>query len=98
MQATEVTPPASAAAAPVAIVSSSSLPGSRRWTWMSIRPGQTIRPRASMTTSASSKPPPHRQDPAPADPEVADLVEALARVDDPAALIWMVGKAILRGP
>ncbi len=54
MQATEVTPPASAAAAPVAIVSSSSLPGSRRWTWTSISPGQTIMPRASMTISASS--------------------------------------------
>ena len=32
MQATDVTPPARAAAAPVAMVSSSSLPGSRRWT------------------------------------------------------------------
>jgi hypothetical protein len=58
MQATEVMPPARAAAAPVAIVSSSSLPGSRRWTCTSIRPGQTIRPRASMTISASSYPSP----------------------------------------
>ena len=33
------------------IVSSSSLPGSRRWTWQSISPGQTIIPVASMTTS-----------------------------------------------
>ena len=40
MQAIEVNPPASAAAVPVAIVSSSSRPGSRRWTCMSIKPGR----------------------------------------------------------
>ena len=44
MQAIEVKPPATAAAVPVAIVSSSSKPGSRRWTCMSIRPGATILP------------------------------------------------------
>jgi hypothetical protein len=44
MHATDVTPPATAAAVPVAMVSSSSRPGSRRWTCMSISPGATIIP------------------------------------------------------
>src|SRR5438105_1299642 len=48
MHATDVTPPAKAAAVPVAMVSSSSRPGSRRWTCMSISPGQTILPAASI--------------------------------------------------
>ena len=52
IQATEVTPPARAEAVPVAMVSSSSRPGSRRWTCMSIKPGQTILPAASMVRSA----------------------------------------------
>ncbi len=39
MHATAVKPPATADAAPVATVSLCSCPGSRRWTWMSIRPG-----------------------------------------------------------
>ena len=51
MQAIEVNPPASAAAVPVAMVSSSSRPGSRRWTCMSISPGETILPAASMIRS-----------------------------------------------
>ena len=42
-----VNPPATAAALPVAIVSLSSRPGSRRWTCGSISPGQTIRPVAA---------------------------------------------------
>ena len=48
MQAIEVMPPASAAAVPVSMVSSSFWPGSRRWTCMSMRPGQTRSPVASM--------------------------------------------------
>ncbi len=51
MQAIEVKPPASAAAVPVSMVSSSSKPGSRRWTCMSISPGLTILPAASITVS-----------------------------------------------
>ena len=43
-----VKPPARAAAVPVAMVSSSSRPGSRRWTCMSISPGETIFPAASI--------------------------------------------------
>ena len=52
MHATLVTPPARAAAVPVAIVSSSSRPGSRRWTCMSIQPGETMRFVASIVRSA----------------------------------------------
>src|SRR5262249_61805994 len=40
MHAPAVNPPATAAAVPVATVSLCSCPGSRRWTCMSIRPGQ----------------------------------------------------------
>src|SRR5215210_3306406 len=47
MQATPVKPPAAAAMVPVRTVSLYSWPGSRRWTWMSIRPGATTRPAAS---------------------------------------------------
>src|SRR5581483_12486603 len=54
MHATDVTPPATAAAVPVAIVSSSSRPGSRRWTCMSIRPGETIIPVQSRVRSAAA--------------------------------------------
>ncbi len=52
MQATLVTPPARADAVPVAMVSSSSRPGSRRWTCMSISPGQTMRLVASIVREA----------------------------------------------
>ena len=48
MQATAVNPPATAAAAPLAIVSLCSCPGSRRCTWMSINPGATIQPFADL--------------------------------------------------
>src|ERR1051325_1746971 len=46
---TAVNPPAAAAIAPVAIVSACSKPGSRRCTWMSMSPGATTLPAASMT-------------------------------------------------
>lgn len=52
--AIEVNPPASAAATADWIVSSSSWPGSRTWTCMSISPGVTNRPSASMTSSAGA--------------------------------------------
>src|SRR5205814_72159 len=48
MAAMAVKPPAAAARVPVAIVSLYSWPGSRRWTCMSIRPGATTRPAASI--------------------------------------------------
>jgi len=38
-----------AARAPVSIVSACSMPGSRRWTCMSMKPGATMAPRASKT-------------------------------------------------
>ena len=52
IQQTDVNPPRAAARVPVAIVSMSSRPGSRRWTCRSTKPGQTTLPRASRTRSA----------------------------------------------
>ena len=49
MQQTAVKPPAAAAAVPVAIVSFSSFPGSRRWVWISMKPGARSIPDASRT-------------------------------------------------
>ena len=46
---TAVKPPAAAARVPVAIVSLSSRPGSRRCAWRSMKPGQTTRPLRSST-------------------------------------------------
>ena len=45
---TVVKPPCAAAASPDAIVSASSLPGSRKWAWRSMKPGATTTPRSSM--------------------------------------------------
>ncbi len=53
MQHTDVKPPRAAARVPVAMVSMSSRPGSRRWTCRSTKPGQTTFPRASRTRSAA---------------------------------------------
>ncbi len=47
IQQTVAKPPIAAAFVPVAIVSLSSKPGSLRWQWRSINPGQTISPEAS---------------------------------------------------
>ncbi len=52
MQTTVVKPPAAAARVPLAMVSFADWPGSRRWTWMSMSPGATTRPRASIVSSA----------------------------------------------
>src|SRR5437899_12081782 len=57
MQQMEVNPPAAAARAPVSIVSACSMPGSRRCTCMSMKPGATTRPEAS-NTSALARPRP----------------------------------------
>ena len=46
-----VKPPAAAARVPVAIVSASSKPGSRRWQCRSTKPGATTKPDTSMTVS-----------------------------------------------
>ncbi len=51
MQTTDVKPPAAAARVPLAMVSFADWPGSRRCTWMSMRPGATTRPAASMVSS-----------------------------------------------
>src|SRR5262249_45523907 len=59
--AMEVNPPAAAAALPVSIVSSSSRPGSRRWTCMSMKPGATTLPERSSTfTLSAGRPSPTR--------------------------------------
>ena len=60
MHATAANPPAAAARVPLAIVSLYSCPGSRRWTWMSMKPGATTRPSASIVSvpaGASSRGP-----------------------------------------
>ena len=44
-----VNPPAAADAAPLAIVSTSSRPGSRKWQWTSMNPGATMSPEQSIT-------------------------------------------------
>jgi hypothetical protein len=49
--------PATAEAEPVAIVSLCSPPGSRRWTWRSIRPGETTSPSASITSAPCASSP-----------------------------------------
>src|SRR3954466_6895707 len=50
MQTIVVNPPAAAARAPEAIVSLCDCPGSRKCTWISIKPGATIKPFASITS------------------------------------------------
>ena len=81
-----VNPPATAARAPVATVSRSSWPGSRRWTWMSISPGATTLPRASMIRAPSGAPRlwAQRLDLTVLEQEVGDLVQLLRGVDHPA--------------
>ena len=54
MQATDVNPPATAARAPVLIVSLCSNPGSRKCTCMSIQPGEIILPDASTVSTFSA--------------------------------------------
>src|SRR3989304_4785949 len=51
MQATAVKPPAAAGRAPPWMVSALSLPGSRRWTCISMKPGATTRFAASKTSA-----------------------------------------------
>ena len=51
---TAVNPPAAAARAPVAMVSTSSRPGSRRWQWTSMNPGETTSPVQSTTSAAAA--------------------------------------------
>ena len=53
MQQSEVKPPRAPALVPVAIVSLYSKPGSRRWQWMSIKPGLTTSPAASIVGQPS---------------------------------------------
>src|SRR5213594_1698883 len=55
---TAVNPPAAAARVPLAIVSTSSFPGSRRCTCTSTRPGATTLPRTSRTSAPSGDPSP----------------------------------------
>ena len=49
---TAVNPPKAAALLPVSMVSDSSRPGSRRCTWRSTKPGETMQPVASRSKSA----------------------------------------------
>ena len=87
MAQTAVKPPAAAARVPVAIVSLSSRPGSRRCVWRSMKPGHTTRPLASIDLRAL-----RRQllaqllDDAVHEQHVERRVETLRRVDDAPAL------------
>src|SRR2546425_222457 len=56
MAHTAVNPPATAARVPLAMVSTSSFPGSRRCTCTSTRPGATTLPRTSRTSTPSGDP------------------------------------------
>ena len=84
---TAVKPPAAAAMAPVATVSSSSWPGSRRCTWRSMRPGVTILPagvehqRLVRRAEIAS----HRRHLPALEVDIGDPVGASRRIDDPAA-------------
>ena len=51
---TVVKPPAAAARAPVWMSSLWVWPGSRKWTWISTKPGATTRPLASISSAPSS--------------------------------------------
>ena len=87
MAQTAVKPPAAAARVPVAIVSLSSRPGSRRWVWMSMKPGQTTRPFSSRTWAPRgwTRGPTSSMTPS----EIIDVerrVETLGGVDHPPAL------------
>src|SRR5467141_1791253 len=53
MQQTAVNPPRAAARVPVSMVSEDSCPGSRKCTWISIKPGATIRPLASKISASA---------------------------------------------
>ena len=87
MQATAVKPPATADAAPVAIVSLCSWPGSRRCTCMSMRPGVTSRPPTSTTCAAPGRQVhADRGDHAAVDEDVTRPVDPVDRIHDPAAL------------
>ena len=54
MHTTVVKPPAAAASVPLRISSLCVWPGSRKWTWISTRPGATTRPVASTTVASAS--------------------------------------------
>ena len=78
-----VKPPAAAARVPLAMVSVSSKPGSRRWQCRSTKPGATTKPETSITVSplvAGAL-----DEPAVLDQHVADLVAAVGRIEDAAA-------------
>ena len=88
MQATAVKPPATAAATPVATVSLCSCPGSRRWTCMSMRPGQTMNPLGTSTTgdvAIDRKIAPDARDPVAVDQEVERAVASVRRIDEASA-------------
>ena len=88
MQQMEVKPPAAAAREPVSMVSACSMPGSRRCTCMSMKPGATISPVASNIFRAGES---RDRRPMPAMRpssmrHVGARVEARGRIDDAAVL------------
>ena len=81
---TVVNPPWAAAASPVAIVSASSLPGSRRWAWRSMKPGRDDDARSRRCPSASAPSSQVTASRIPSrDDDLARALAARRRVDQP---------------
>ncbi len=86
MAQTVVKPPRAAAFVPVSIVSLYSKPGSRRCVCRSTKPGVTSRPRASKTRAPGASMTFSTRATTPIlDQEVAHVVDAVGRVEHPAA-------------
>ena len=97
MHATAVKPPAAAARVPLAMVSLYSKPGSRRCTWMSMKPGHTTLPAASTVSVARGglESLAHLVDAAVGDPDVLHRVDAAGRIHHAPALDQQVHAPLL---
>ena len=80
---TVVKPPWAAAASPLAIVSASSLPGSRRWACRSMKPGATTTPRRVDAVRVRAVEPRDRLEDPVAHHDLARALAAGRRVDQP---------------
>ena len=86
MQQIVVKPPAAAARVPVSMSSLYSWPGSRRWTWRSIRPGHDPQV-LDVDDPAADEAAADLDDPAVRDPDIGGLIDGTRRrrVEHPAA-------------
>ena len=85
MTATVVNPPCAAAARPVATVSASSLPGSRKCAWRSTNPGAISTPSASSPSASEPASQRHRSSRPSRTTTSPATLPPRRRVDDPAA-------------